>query len=480
MSAYKILFDLSPCLDKIPSPIHLDACRLFTLLANNKHVQLSGLLYAKTGNVFVRNKHTQNRAESIEQAHYFLHEAFDHEPLFLTGILAKLRLKRFFTSTKKQYNMYPIDTLFNEVIWRNIFNANLSAHWQSTVLKNNFYYTDMTQQTWSVLNTQGYDFVIFPTVNPMRVTGDTVKIILFSDPLALTDPDFSSRDASNQFSNYLKQASVDSYFVCDTDAAREKLISFYPHLEKKSCVIPRAFSLNCQKQNDQAKLKSIIGTRLSPQLFTMKQSVALRAKLNSDESFSYMLTVSSLKPQENIVTLIHAWEKMNYQYQRNVKLIIVSSAHSIPREIENAIRPHLEKGNLILLTALPEVEMGYLYSHATLYVSAAYNENSYSLLLSAMHYACPVVLSDIPLHHWVMDDAGLYFDPYSEDAIAMMLAKVLYATDAEQLRKELQVRGEKRTTLFSQQVVSEKWLALFEEFYGVKKSLPTSLFQREE
>jgi glycosyltransferase involved in cell wall biosynthesis len=449
MNTYKTLFDLSLCLDKSQFALRQDASHLFALLADCQQVELDGLLYAKEGNLFVRNKKTSNRAEAIEQAHYFLHEAFGHESLFLSGILASLKLKRFFVSTKKLYDLYPIDVMYHEVIWRNLFSANLIPQWQQNILKKAFYFTDMTQQTWSTLNTQGYDFAIFPEVNPTRVTGKTRKIVCFRDPIAMTDPDFVSREMTNQFMSHLKQASQDSYFVCDSDSARQKLITFYPQLEKKSCVIPSVIAL--ENKNAGTTVQQILSMRLSKPV-----SVS-----------SYLLAVNSLNTENNLLTLIHAWEKLNYQYSSTIKLVIVSHTENFSREIKNALRPHIEKNNIILLTGVTNSDLACLYSHATALVAIDYAISSCQSLLAAMHYECPVIAADN--YREIVGDTAVFCNPYSESSIADALASLTYADDANASRATLITKGLQRVALFSREKIMNQWQQQLDQIMAEQK-----------
>ena len=121
MKALSVLFDMSFALNNISLEIQQQSCELFAALAKNNTISLQGLLYAKENDVFFQSRKTAVRSEAIEYAHYFFHDAFGHEKFYLTNLLSKLKLKKLFRRIKKSYELYSIDSIYQDVIWRNIF-----------------------------------------------------------------------------------------------------------------------------------------------------------------------------------------------------------------------------------------------------------------------------------------------------------------------------------------------------------------------
>jgi glycosyltransferase involved in cell wall biosynthesis len=466
MNPYKTLFDLSHCLVQNQESIPHDSCQIFSTLAQHQDIQLHGLLYAAEGNLFNRLKKPNNRAEAVEQASYFFQNAFDHDKFYLTKLMTKLKLKRFFSRTKKQYDLYPIDKVFDEVIWRNLLSHHLSSAWQQSTLACSYYFSDMTQETLSAINTEPYDFVIFPDVSPVRVTGKTIKIVRFRDLVEQVQTDILSGEFSGQFARALKQASGDAYFVCDNDISRHKLIECFPHLEERSSVIASAACVERVRMQDRSKLDHIIATRISG--LRGNQTERIRKMLDTINSFEYILNVGTLNPEKNLSMLVSAWERLNHQHKRGLKLVIVADNYVLPREIESFILPHIEQGNIIYLTKVSDIELSFLYSHAKLFVTPAFSNTNSSHLFSAMNYACPTLVSDIPVHRWVMADAAWYCDPHSESGLADALSKLLYTENAETLRESLISKGLQRIKMFSHEKLAKQWIDLFEKLKVVK------------
>ncbi len=174
-----VLFDLSFALQHISAETRKLSCELFSALAKQPDIELHGFLYAEENDIFFRCQHTTVRGEAIEYAHYFFHDALGHEKMYITKLLSILKLKKLFTRIKKNYELYPIDPIYQEVIWRNIFDRTLSFKDRPSILNKRFYFTDLNRQFQkkASLNTSAYDFVLFPQESPLKISKNSQKIM---------------------------------------------------------------------------------------------------------------------------------------------------------------------------------------------------------------------------------------------------------------------------------------------------------------
>jgi glycosyltransferase involved in cell wall biosynthesis len=434
MNLPKVLFDLSCCLTKKQQHIQRETCQLFAALMDIS--KLDGLLQAEQGNVFVRAKIASDRAKAIEQASYFFHNAFHHEKFYLTKLFDRLKLTRFLTRKQKQYHLHVIDKMYEEVIWRNLFSQYLPPVSKTAVLRSEYYFTDMTRQVLSSINTESYDFVIFPEFNPVRLTAGTQKIVLFNesmlDSLCLTMP---------------QKRVQNTYFVCDSQSARDKLIALFPQLEGTSDVIENPVGLANHKQLPVSALSRIIETRR----YTRDDC----QHFNSSE---YILGVAS--QETDCAVLISAWEKLNAQYPEGITLLILSNSKEISSELEHQILLHREQGRLIYLMDVPDIEKAFLFSQAKLLVNIAPLNSNVWL---AMQSACPIIMLDMPVHREMLADGVNYCDVKSENELVESMARLLYSESAAGLRADLISKGLQRVNLFSPENITAKWLALFEK-----------------
>ncbi|MHB1947382.1 MAG: hypothetical protein ACYCQI_04620 [Gammaproteobacteria bacterium] len=232
MDAFKTLFDLSLCLNKAKdAKIQKKACHLFHVLSNHNRNKTDGLLYNATGNPFSQHHFPKTRAEAIEQANFFFHSVFKHENPFLSKYFINFNWKNFFRWGRRRNDLQFIDKLFNEVIWRNIFSGSLNVAFQSSVLANNFCFTDLSLRPSNSLNTQHYDFVIFHDIKNFQVSDQSTKILYVQNDLV----------EDKAFYSTIKQICADSFVVFDSESNREKLVKSLRCLTEKSVAIPCSY-----------------------------------------------------------------------------------------------------------------------------------------------------------------------------------------------------------------------------------------------
>lgn len=100
-----------------------------------------------------------------------------------------------------------------------------------------------------------------------------------------------------------------------------------------------------------------------------------------------------------------------------------------------------------------------LYTHAAALIYPSLYEGFGIPPLEAMHYGCPVVVSNASSIPEVVGDAGLYFDPLSEEDIAEKLKAVVLDSS---LRSTLIARGKERVRQFSWEKCASETLMVYE------------------
>ncbi len=214
-----------------------------------------------------------------------------------------------------------------------------------------------------------------------------------------------------------------------------------------------------------AAARSKLGEALAGQVshYRQKKTAYQHDSSLSDQAHHYILNVGTINPEKNLPLLINAWEKVNAEYQRGLKLVIVSEGENISSELEECLRSHIHQGRLLYLSKVPPAELAFLYSHAQLFVSSACADNNTQQLFSAMHHGCPAIVADIAVYKWVMADAAWYCDPMSEIAFAQSMAKLLYAEDGVSIRNSLTEKSLQRIKMFAHEKMATQWMDLFEK-----------------
>ncbi|MDK2819041.1 MAG: glycosyltransferase family 4 protein [Spirochaetota bacterium] len=166
----------------------------------------------------------------------------------------------------------------------------------------------------------------------------------------------------------------------------------------------------------------------------------INKEINEDND-SYILTVASLDPRKNYISLLHSFIGLN---KKNVNLYAVGgNSKNFARDIEyNVFREH---SSISFLGRCKDKELIQLYNRAMFYCSMSFYEGFGLPTLEAMACGCPLLLSDIPSHREVAGDAAIYADPNNPYEIQQKMIEIINNTE---LRKDLVIKGKERVLLF--------------------------------
>lgn len=470
MKKRNLLIDLKIAMNNGYCGIANENRLVFKMLAQANLANVSGLLVSDNpATVFTNYQSVPGRQAAIEQANRFFHEAFHHELLFKNKLLSKLKLAKWFALKKNNFHLHHADAVFQDVIWRNVFDKTLTSIDRNLILKNEFYYSDLTSlhlrassylNRKVTLNTTNYDVALFLEPTTVSVSPNTKKIVRYHDAIPITEPDFAGSIFSHRTINMLHACARDSYFVCNSEPTRQTLLALKPELENKTFTIPACISSHYKKVKNVKLLQQIMSTRLSTQLIHPERLAQIQHQIYCEETPNYIFNLATLDPKKNQMNLIRAWEKLNYQFQRQTKLVIAANRGWLSHEIEMLMRPHIERGDIIHLDNLATDEVAYLYSHAQAFIFPSYMEGFGLPPIEAMQCECPTIVSDIPTHRWVMGEASLYCDPYDSNSLADAMAKLIHLPGATELRADLVRKGLEQVKRYSEDTLREQWVDL--------------------
>lgn len=473
MKKNKVLIDLNVAANNGYCGIAKENRLIFKVLSHLESIEANGLLISSHSNkIFSSYKKQTSRARSIEQSNYFFHELSKQKATVKSRLLAYLSLTKHLTAQKNKFSLYPIDPIFQDVIWRNVFDKSLNSFDKDFILQNDFYFSDFTATYLKAqsyfnkpiyLDTSAYDFAVFLEPTPISVSPNTIKIVRYHDAIPITDPDFGSRFSSRRNFNLLKLCTKNSYFVCNSEPTRNTLLSIYPELESKTFVIPCLMLNDYKKLTNEEIVKKIMVSKLSKHLTTSDHLSMIRKKIHDLPHLDYIFNLATLEPRKNHINLIRAWEKLQYQQANPLKLVIAANPGWLSKEIEALMQPHVEMGNIIHLNNLSIEEIAYLFSHAKAFVFPSYTEGFGLPPLEAMQCECPTIVSDIPTHRWVMGDASLYCNPYDVNSLADAINKLTDQPNANEIRQDLIQKGLIQVKQYTEDAVKEKWAELFDK-----------------
>jgi len=381
--------------------------------------------------------------------------------------------------TLKTFDSRPLPKgIYEDTIWRTYFQKTLGSGDRSLVAAQDFHLTNLNT---AIVNdrlrmplfnaprmkTDGFDFFVTSDPRPIRTSPGTTLILRYHDPIPLTHPDtMDNPDAVRFHFLQIERSRQYGYFVCNSKATEEALVDIFPALKARATTIPYALPDAPPPPAKAIPVAEIIRTRLSSaslgdekQPTMVLRSILQRAKI--EKPFRYIMWLTSLEPKKNTIGVIRAWERVKYTSAPDLKLVLVGKPAWRFDDILKAIKPRFLEGELLHVEDLPFVEIQSLYRSAECFVFPSFAEGFGFPPMEAMQCGTPSVVSDIPAHRWVMQDAVLYADPYDDRQVADQIRRLVVAEDRIDLRHKLIANGQRVLERYKPQRVGEQWNELF-------------------
>ena len=135
-------------------------------------------------------------------------------------------------------------------------------------------------------------------------------------------------------------------------------------------------------------------------------------------------------------------------------------ALKIDPEIASELTVNLEKGvnaRIISTGYIPKDDLTALYSGCRVFVYPSLYEGFGLPVLEAMHFGCPVVVSDTSSLPEIAGKAGIYVDPLSTDSIAAGILRAVRERNLKQGRDRIAL-GRTLAARFTWEQAAEKTL----------------------
>jgi glycosyltransferase involved in cell wall biosynthesis len=160
----------------------------------------------------------------------------------------------------------------------------------------------------------------------------------------------------------------------------------------------------------------------------------------------FALYVGNVKPHKNVERLLDAFHLVRRSGLDHLKLVVIGDEISKYAALRRAVHRYNLHKYVRFLGFLPDETLAVVYRLASVFVFPSLYEGFGLPPLEAMACGTPVVTSNVSSLPEVTGDAALLVDPYSAEAIAEAMRRVL--TD-DALRSDLSARGLARAREFS-------------------------------
>jgi glycosyltransferase involved in cell wall biosynthesis len=188
-----------------------------------------------------------------------------------------------------------------------------------------------------------------------------------------------------------------------------------------------------------------------------KTLTAIKAKYHLPDKF--VLYVGAINTNKNIPLLVTACQKLGYP-------LVIAGSDAVKTNVPLHpwtkdllwLQSHLP--GVQCLGFVPDVDLPYLYSLATLYCQPSLSEGFGLNVVDAMACGCPVVYALNSALIEVMDYQGQFFDANSLDSLSIALTSVW---KSPVLRRKLTKAGLKRAQIFSWRQTALQTLAVYQQ-----------------
>ena len=258
-----------------------------------------------------------------------------------------------------------------------------------------------------------------------------------------------------------------AWFSCVSETTRADLIRAFPNAEPRAVTIHNMVSHSYFAVDGEKpfRIGDIIRSRLNEQSEWLPRfgSAADKTRFYDrhlpEKQPNYLLMVSTIEPRKNHLRLIAAWERLRSETEPTLKLVIVGTLGWANEDIRDQLAPWLERGEAFLLHKVPSDDLRRLYAHAAATICPSYGEGFDYSGAEAMASGGVVVASDIPVHREIYDDGALYFDPYSTAGLVAQLNRLLYSTEAQDVRQRLAHAGRAVAGRYTPENILPRWEA---------------------
>lgn len=172
----------------------------------------------------------------------------------------------------------------------------------------------------------------------------------------------------------------------------------------------------------------------------------------------YILAVGNIEPKKNMGRLIEAFAGID----TDLSLVVVGRKAWMWEQEVGRAEALLGKKRCTqrfrLLDYVPREDLEVLYSQAAFMVFPSLYEGFGLPPLEAMHFGCPVIVSNTSSLPEVCGDAAAYVDPYD---VRDIRTKMIRLIESDVLRESLSVKGVERARMFSMESYQRRLLEAY-------------------
>ncbi len=256
------------------------------------------------------------------------------------------------------------------------------------------------------------------------------SVVTIHDCIHLLFPQYLPNRMAFRYARFVMGSAVRHSALVYTvsEASRADILRFYPWTDPdKVCVVPNAIDAELLVDPGEEERERV------------RERYQIRGR--------FVLFAGNVKPHKNLERLIRAFARVRAQPGReDLRLVLLGDDVSRYSSLRRTVEKSGLRQDVRFFGFVPHRTLAALYRMASVFAFPSLYEGFGLPPLEAMACGTPVVTSRISALPEVVGDGALLVDPYSEEAIADAIGRVL---DDGVLRAELIERGLRRSAQFS-------------------------------
>lgn len=181
----------------------------------------------------------------------------------------------------------------------------------------------------------------------------------------------------------------------------------------------------------------------------------------------YILSLATLEPRKNQLSIIEAYETYRDETGDTIGLVIGGGRGWKSAPVIRAAKRSKYAKDIQLIGYVDEQQKSELYRNAQVFVFPSFYEGFGLPVLEAMRAGCPVITSHTSSLPELVGDAGILIDPYNVNDLTVAIKLIL---QSERLRTDLIERGKRRAEDFSWQETAKKTLETLESLFSQNRT----------
>ncbi len=223
-------------------------------------------------------------------------------------------------------------------------------------------------------------------------------------------------------------------------------------------IIKNANAVLCPSWSTKQDLKKIYGLKEEKIHVTpLAISRATESKPATALPTRYILSLATLEPRKNQLSIIEAYDAYRNQTRDNIALVVGGGEGWKSSSVIRAAKKSKFAKDIHLIGYVPENQKNELYRKAQVFVFPSFYEGFGLPVLEAMAAGCPVITSHTSSLPELAQDAALLVDPYNVNDLTQAIKSIL---NSPRLRADLIEKASRRAEDFSWEQTAKQTLAV--------------------